>query len=170
MIAVLWGVGLTVYEFAKCSRNRIDKLDPKEMRYVMTSCPLGEKRVQQVIHSFAGSEGGPGDHLYVCAIKLTTVSLEELTANTCEGFKGRWYRGDQLPKVVDDTVPWLEGWLHNGQYNNLFEWFPKGDELRSQDVYAYPCWIDLADLRPYAATIIFVRPKDKMLFFFDGKS
>jgi hypothetical protein len=88
-----------------------------------------------------------------------------LTAST-DDFKGRWYRGDQLPKILDDAVSFVGGWLGSDDIS----WFPKEAELRSSEIYIYPWSIHYHGTRPSAAEIIFVRPKDKMVFFFGGKT
>ena len=167
LIAVLWIVGLTIFE----SLDRTDTVHAysKEVRYAVNSCYFGEKRIEKVVHSYVGSRGGPGDHLDVLAIQLTEITLEELTSTTDVSLKGRWYRGDQLPKVADDVVAFIAGWLHPMLGKDVIAWFPKEDELRSSGIYAYPCFADYGRVRPYAAMIIFVRP-NKMLFFFNGKA
>jgi hypothetical protein len=124
---------------------------------------LGDSRIEKVIHSHVSSRSFTGDHLDAYAIKINSVTVEELTANTDE-FRGPcWYRGDQLPKVLDDAVSFVGGWLHE------IEWFPTEAELRSSDIYIYPWSIYCHGVSPSAAEIIFVRPKDKMVFFFGGK-
>jgi hypothetical protein len=49
-------------------------------------------------------------------------------------------------------------------------WFPKEPELRSNEIYVYPWSIYYYGTKPTEAEIIFVRPKDKMLFYFSGKT
>jgi hypothetical protein len=43
-------------------------------------------------------------------------------------------------------------------------------EIRSSEVYIYPVSIYFHGTHTTAAEVIFVRPKDKMVFFFGGKT
>jgi len=154
--AIAYGIG-------PGNRTKLDKASPQDVRFVLNWCNLGDNRIEKVLHSHVSARSFTGDHLDAYAIKISHVTVEELTANT-DAFRGRWYRGDQLPKVLDDAVSFVGGWLHE------IEWFPTETELRSAEVYVYPWSIDCHGIRPSAAKIIFVRPKDKMVFFFGGKT
>lgn len=165
LVATLAIVGLITYQLSFGNRDETDKVSPHDVRFVLNWCNLGDSRIEKVIHSHVSARSFTGDHLDAYAIKITNVTLEELTANTDE-FRGRWYRGDQLPKVLDDAVSFVGGWLGSGE----IAWFPKEAELRSSEIYVYPWSIYCHGVRPSAAEIIFVRPKDKMVFFFSGKT
>jgi len=145
------------------NRTKADQASPHDVRFVLNWCGLGDSRTESVVHSYVSSRSFTGDHLDAYAIKISSVTVEELTASTDE-VRGRWYRGDQLPKVLDDAVSFIGGWLHE------IPWFPSEDELRSGDIYIYSWSIYCHGVRPSAAEIIFVRPKDKMVFFFGGKT
>ena len=116
-----------------------------------------------MVHSHVSARSFTGDYLDAFAIKITDVTLEELTRTT-GSTSDRWYRGDQLPKIVDDALGFAGGW------HDSIPWFPKEAELRSGDVFVYPWSIHYLCLRPTATELIFVRPKDKMVFFFGGKT
>ena len=49
-------------------------------------------------------------------------------------------------------------------------WFPTKAELQSDEIYIYPRSIYCHGIMPSEAKIIFVRAKDKMVFFFDWKT
>ena len=131
----------------------------------MNWCKLGEKRIDKIIHSYESSRSITGDHLDAYAIRITDVTIKELTANTDESH-GRWYRGDQLPKVLDDAVSFVGSWLGR----NEISWFPKEGDLRSNAFYVYPWAVDYHGTFPTAVEIIFIRPSDKTVFFFSGKT
>jgi hypothetical protein len=79
-----------------------------------------------------------------------------------ETTRDRWYRGDQLPKVLDDAVSLAGG--------RNFPWFPSTTELKSAAFYVYPWSIYCHGVQPTGAELIFVRTRDKMVFYFGGKS
>lgn len=161
LIAAVCLAGLIVYGIYN-NRTKIDQASPPDVRYVLNGCELGESRIEQVVNSYVSSRSFCGDHLDAYAIRISGVTEEELTASTDE-FRGRWYRGDQLPKVLDDAVSFVGGWLHE------IPWFPSEAELRSGEIYIYSLSIYCHGVRPTAVELIFVRPKDRMVFFFSGK-
>jgi len=173
-ILLVWGglsligtvaiVGMIAYGIGVGNRTKIDKASPQDVRFVLNWCNLGDNRIEKVLHSHVSARSlFTGDHLDAYAIKITDVTIEELTTNS-DKLRQRWYRGDQLPKVLDDAVSFVGGWLHE------IDWFPTEAELRSDEIYVYPWSIYCHGVIPSAAKIIFVRPKDKMVFFFDGKT
>ena len=74
--------------------------------------------------------------------------------------------GDEVSGVLDDAVDFLAGWLNSGE----IPWFPSEEELRSDRYFVYPRSIYCHGVRPTAAQLIFVRPSDKMIFYFSGKT
>jgi len=155
--------GFFAYQFSLGNRDRINTASTKDVRFIFNWSNLGEDRIEKVIKSHVSGRSFTGDHLDAYAIKVTHITIEELSANK-DQFNQQWYRGDQLPKVLDDAVSFVEPWLGE------IPWFPREAELRSAEIYAYICSIHYYGIRPSAAEIIFVRPKDKMLFFFSGKT
>ena len=152
-----------IYGFGVANRTKTDKASGQDVRFVLNWCNLGDNRIEKVVHSHVSARSFTGDHLDAYAIKINNVTVEELTAHTND-VSGRWYRGDQLPKVLDDAVGFAGGWLHE------IPWFPSETELRSGEFYVYPWSIYCHGVEPSAAKIIFVRPKDKMVFYFDGET
>lgn len=158
-------VGLIIFQLGPGNHDRADLATKQDVRFVLNWCELGDERIEEVVHSYVSRRSITGDHLDAYAIKISHVSAEELTAST-DDFIGRWYRGDHLPKVVDDAVSFVGGWLGSDEIS----WFPKEEELRSSEVYVYAWTILYHGIRPTAAEVIFVRPRDKMVFFFSGKT
>jgi hypothetical protein len=161
----LLGGGFFVYKISFGNRDKVDSASSKDVRFVLNWCELGDSRIEKVVRSHESARSLTGDHLDAYAIKIKDVSIEELTAKKGD-MSNRWYRGDQIPKVLDETISFVGSWLGSGE----IAWFPKEAELRSSEVYVYPWTIYYHGLRPTAAEIIFVRPKDKMIFFFSGKT
>ena len=172
-ILLVWGglsligtvaiIGMIAYGIGAGNRTKTDKASPQDVRFVLNWCNLGDNRIEKVLHSHVSARSFTGDHLDAYAIKITDLTIEELTTNS-DKFRQRWYRGDQLPKVLDDAVSFVGGWLHE------IDWFPTEAELRSDEIYVYPWSIYCHGVIPSAAKIIFVRSKYKMVFFFDGKT
>ncbi len=154
---------IAAFHLGPGSRSKKDSASPHDVRFVLNWCELGDKRTEKVIHSHVSSRSFTGDHLDAYAIKISHVELAELTKET-DDFRGRWYRGDQLPKVLDDAVGFVGGWLH------ALPWFPSEAELRSSEFYVYPWSIHCYGVRPSAAELIFIRPSDRMIFYFGGKT
>ena len=158
-------LGVITYNLTIGNRDKADKASSSDVRFVLNWCNLGDGRIERVVHSHVSARSFTGDHLDAFAIKIRDVTLAELTRDA-GGSAGRWYRGDQLPKALDDAVAFVGGFSGSGE----IAWFPKESELRSSEVYVYPWSIYLHGVQPTAAELIFIRPKDKMVFFFGGKT
>jgi hypothetical protein len=149
--------------FGSSAPDKVDSASSQDVRFVLNWCELGDQRIEKVIHSHVSSRSFTGDYLDAYAIKISHVELAELTKQT-DDLQGRWYRGDQLPKVLDDAVGFVGGWQHE------LPWFPSEAELRSSEFYVYPWTIYLHGLHPTATELIFIRPSDKMVFYFGSKT
>ncbi len=158
-------VSFVAYSVGPGNRSRIDSASPQDVAFVLNWCGLGAERTEKVVNSYVSGRSLTGDHLDAYAIKIKNVSIEELTARKKE-FDDGWYRGDQLPEVLDDAVAFVGPWLVSGE----IPWFPTEKALRSSDFYVYSWSIVFHGLRPSAAELIFVRPSDKMVFYFGGKT
>lgn len=165
LIGALIASVFVAYQFGIHNRDKINSASRHDVRFVLNWCNLGDNRIEQVVNSYVSARSFTGDHLDAYAIKIKHISVEELAAST-DDFDERWYRGDQLPKVLDDAVSFVGNWLSSDKIT----WFPAESELRSSEVFVFPWSIYYHGTRPSAAEIIFVRPKDKMVFFFSGKT
>lgn len=166
-ILAVWGAislvgGLVIYEGTLGNRPADNLASPHDVRFVLNWCRLGENRIQKVLHSHVSGRSLTGDHLDAYAIKISHITLGELTG-AAKSDEAHWYRGDQLPKTLDDAVAFAGPWLHE------VPWFPRETELRSGDYYVYPWSVDYHGMRPRAAALVFIRPADKMVFYFDGE-
>jgi len=162
LVGILVVAGLVAYKVGPGNRPRIDAASPHDVRFVLNWCELGDDRIQTVVHSQVSARSLTGDHLDAYAIKISHVDIAELTKEP-DDFGGRWYRGDQLPNVVDEAVAFIGSW-----HLEIPQWFPSEGQLRSPDLYVYPCRISLHATSPTAAELIFIRPSDRMVFYFGG--
>lgn len=165
LIAVLVIGGFLAYQFGYGNRNKIDSVSSQDVRFVLNWCGLGENRIDKVVHSYVSSRSLTGDHLDAYAIKITHLDVKELAAGK-DDFEGHWYQGVRLPKVLDDSIAFAGSFLGNGE----IPWFPNEKDLRSSDFYIYPVTIYCHGVRPTAVEIIFVKPSEKMVYYFSGKT
>lgn len=157
--------GFIAYEVTFGNTNQIDTASKHDVRFVLNWCELGEDRIEKVIHSYVSGRSVTGDHLDAYAIKITRVDVTELTSGKDRpSGPSQWYRGDQLPPLVNVAVDEVGSWLHT------IPWFPEVTELRSANVWVYPWSIYTHGITPSAVKLIFVRPSDNMIFYFSDKT
>jgi hypothetical protein len=160
-IALVLGA-IILYQLGLPNRGKDDSASPHDVRFVLNWCRLGDQRIVQVVHSHVSAPSFTPDHLNAFAIKISHVDESDFTPKTDDP-TGRWYRGDQLPPVLDAAVKFVTGW------HQEIPWFPSEAELRSSEFYVYPWSIYYHGVDPNAAELIFVRKSDKMVFYFDGE-
>jgi hypothetical protein len=166
MFSLIAFVGIATffgYKTGPGNRTETETASKGDVRFVLNWCELGDDRVEKVVHSHVSARSFTGDHLDAYAIKISHVEIAELTKVT-DAFRNRWYRGDQLPQVLSDAVGFVGGSLHK------VPWFPREEELRSSEFYVYPCSIYCQGVHPAATALIFIRPSDQMVFYFDAKT
>jgi hypothetical protein len=165
LLGVIVIAGFVAYQLSFGNRAKTDVATSRDVRFVLNWCRLGDERIEKILHSYESSRSLTGDHLDAYAIKITHVDVSELTSNT-DDLRGRWYRGDDLPQIIEGAVDYVSGYLG---WNEI-SWFPKENELRSEKIYVYPWSIYYHGVRPTAAQLIFIRLSDKMVFYISGKS
>ena len=133
-----------------------------DVRFVLNWCNLGDDRIEEIVHSYKSGRSFTGDHLDAEAIRISNVDAAELTK---VDFGSGWVRCDKAEGVLKDAIEFVEGCLHE----DGISWFPKADELNSSGMYVYSWSIYCHGSRPTAVQLIFVRPKDKMIFYIDTK-
>jgi hypothetical protein len=98
-------------------------------RYVLDACHFSGKQVDQVLHSHIGSRGLlNGGYIDALAFRISDVAEADFTP-TSETPNEHWFRGDQLPSVLDAAVRLVTEW------HSEIPWFPTGAELKSSDVH-----------------------------------
>jgi len=163
LAAVIGMACIAGYSLGPGNREKIEKASPPDVRFVLNRCQLGDKRIEKVVHSYESARSFTGDHLDAYEIQISHLETEGLTSNMSNP-SGCWYRGDQLPKILDDTMRSV------GAFVGEIPWFPNEAELRSEKMYVFPTSIYCHGISPSAADLIFVRPSDKMIFYISFKT
>lgn len=156
LVAIIY---LMIYQITYT--DQIDRATKNDVRFVLNQTGLDSYRIQKVVHSYKSSVSFTGDHLDAYAIKINNVSLDEL--NKIDESGNRWYRGDMLPKNIDDAVLDIKLWVSD------LNWFPSEEEIHSENIYIWASSIHYHGVRPIAYDIIFIRPLDNMVFYISTK-
>jgi len=159
-VAVVFLFGLFAVSVGTSDYDSVDRATVQDVRFVLNWCSLGDERIEKVVHSFTSSRGFTGDHLDAYAIKISHVSVEEL--GTRKDNWERFYRGDQLPPILNEAVEFTGAWLKHDRLS----WFPTVEEIRSEQIYVYPWRIRFHGISVEGTELIFVRPSDNMVFYF----
>ncbi len=159
-LAIVFAIA-TAYQFGpgKVSNRIASKHD---VRYVLNWCELGDERISEVLHSHLSASSFSGDHIEAHAIRITRIELSELTEND---YGAGWFRGDKVTGVLSDALEFVEQWIPSEE----IPWFLSQQELRSSEVYMYPWNIYYHGTQPTAVKLIFVKPKEKTVFYFAAK-
>jgi len=134
-----------------------------DLRYVLNWCELGDERIDEVLHSHITAKSLTGDHIEAHAIRITEIDTSELKKSTSGT---GWFRGDKAEGVVNDALEFVEQCIPSED----IPWFLSEYELRSTEVYIYPWSVYYHGIRTTAVKLIFVRPKDKVVFYFAAKT
>jgi len=145
-------------------RTRTDAAK-RDAQFVLSRCELGEDRIERVVHAYATPRSFPGSHLEAYAIRISRVDVSELAAAPGSTLRS-WYRGDQLPPLVRGA---LES-MRRDVGRDPIAWFPKVEDLGSAGVYVYPWSVATEGVSPSEVDLIFVRPADKMVFYYERKT
>ena len=155
---------LIYYELGGEKTDTIDGASMRSIEHVLNAAGFGVDRLGKVVGSFESSTLFTGDGCDMYAMQLTHVSEDELLADSFGDRKRPFYRGDHLPQNLDKALEFCN--MFSGGNNHVA--LPL-DELRSTELYTYAVSIDTFDNRAYGAELIFVRPSDRMLYFYYGK-
>jgi len=155
-------VSLAAYQFGPGNTDSTKLSSQNDVRYVLNWCRLGDERIEEVVHSYISSRSFTGDHLDAHAIRISHVEENELKK---DDWGAGWHKCSEVEGVLDDALGFVEGWLHGDKIS----WFPTEEEIRSEGMFVYPWSIDCHGTRPTSVELIFVRPKDQMIFFISSK-
>jgi hypothetical protein len=162
LIGVLILMAVIAFSFLSSNRSSSKTASKQDVRFVLNWCGLGDDRIEEVTHSYISSRSFTGDHLDAYAIRISHVDISELTKK--DDSEKIWYRCDQAEGIMEEALVFVRGWL-----GSEIPWFPSYEELKSSDMYVYPWSIYTHGTRPTAVELIFIRPKDKMVFYFGCK-
>ena len=162
LVGVIIIVTYLLYSMTVGNANVEDNATKSDVRFVLNWCGLGDQRIEKVMKSYTSARSFTGDHLDAYAIKITNVTVDELVNKSANQI-GQWYRADSLPQILDEAVTFIGGWQHETP------WFPKEDSIRTKDFYVYPWSIYCHGVTPTATELIFVKPKEKMVYYVSAK-
>ena len=147
-----------VYWFVVASHDKHDTASPHDAHYVLDTCGFSNKQIDQVVHSYISSRGFGGT---VDAFEIKISQLDDADFIPKKDYPNEhWYRGDQLPQVLDAAVKLVAEW------HDQIPWFPTEAELKNSDVLVFPASIGCClGVEPTSATLVFVRKADKMAFY-----
>lgn len=166
LVFYLWSLTIFLASFSvHASTKSSQEASLNRFHMVLDNSGLGANRIEGALQVY---EKYPNPvralHFHAYASKMAPVDMNDLT-QSMEGSDIHWYRGNHLPSVVDNAVTAI------GQATDELQvsWFPKTQEIRSDQIYVYSWNIDYAGVKPIEATLIFVRPSDQMVFYADFK-
>ena len=162
-LAIIIGGAFIAYQIGPGNKDKNKVASNHDVRYVLNWCNLGDERIEEVLHSYVSSRSFTGDHLDAHAIRISRVAISELKQ---DDFGSGWWRGDQVTGVLKDALNFVDSWLPSDE----IPWFLQEEEITSSEIYIYPWSIYCHGTRPTAVELIFVRPRDKMVFFFGAKT
>ena len=93
-----------------------------------------------------------GDHFTAYAIRVTSLSESELASAP------RRVRGDRVDELMTEAVRFVTEAGHEAP------WFPTADELLTGNYYVWRWRVEVTG-GVSAATLIFARPSDRMIFY-----
>jgi hypothetical protein len=159
LISVLLLIGYLGYSITLGNTNSENSASKSDVRFVLNWSELGDERIEKVIKSYESARWFTGDHLDAYAIKITDISISELSSTQT----GKWYQVDSLPEILDDAVSLIGEW----QYE--IPWFPSEEKLRNDEFYVYPWSIYCHGVKPSSVQLIFLKPDEKMVYYISVK-
>jgi hypothetical protein len=140
-----------VYSFAT-NRPRHNQASTRDVRFVLNWPGLGDDRIESVVQSYQSATHFSGDHFDAYAIRVTSLTESELTPER------RWVRGDRTDELMRQAVRFVMEAGHEAP------WLPSAEELLSDKYYIWRWRVEVGD-GVSAATLIFARPSDRMIFY-----
>ena len=95
LISVLLLIGYLGYSITLGNTNSENSASKSDVRFVLNWSELGDERIEKVIKSYESARWFTGDHLDAYAIKITDISISELSSTQA----GKWYQVDSLPEI-----------------------------------------------------------------------
>ncbi len=158
--------GIIAYQFGPGNKDRVGFASKKDIQFILIRGGLGAQKVEKIVKSYASSRSFTGDHLDAFAFKINNVSVAELINEKKDKYDIHWHRGDQLPEIIDNALSFLSASFSTKE----IQWFPTESELRSDGFFCCVDTIYYSRERPIGASLIFVRPSDKMVFYISQKT
>ena len=168
-VGALCLVGLISWTLLRAPSESLDVTSSaceRKARGALNWCRLDAGRMEKVLHAYNSKRSFTGDHTDLYAIKVSRLEASELTA---DAWGHGWTRCDQAEGVLKDAIEFASGWSGWAK-NEKITWFPKGEELKSSDMFVYAWRIVCHGTRPTAIQLMFARPSDKTVFYISVKT
>jgi len=151
LVLALLITGFLVYRSILDNKEHVDKSSTSNVRFVLNICSLGDSRIVKVLHSYESPIAFNGDHLKAYEIEISKISIDELSKV--------WYRGDQLPTIVDDAISFVSS------MPNKNTWFPSSSQIKTSDFYVYLSTIEYHTMSPDEAELVIIEPRKKIVYY-----
>ncbi len=160
LLIIAYFGGRYLYFSRPSLQSNITKPKKNKVSFVLNWCNLGDERIEEVLESYTSAKALTGDHLDAYSIRISHVTIDELTKNNSSR---KWYRGDELPKVVDEAIKFI------GNTQSTISWFPSEDRIRTSEYYIYPWSIGFHSIMPTSTKLIIIQPAEKTVFYISSK-
>jgi hypothetical protein len=151
LVAVAAAAAFAAYSLVT-NQPRRDRATNRDVRFVLNWPGLGDDRIERVVRSYESAVHFTGDHFTVYAIRVTSLSEAELSAER------RWIRGDRADALMRAAVQFVTEAGHEAP------WLPSAGELLTDKYYIWRWRVEVGD-GVSAASLIFARPSDRMIFY-----
>ena len=152
LLAIIGLVAFIAYSFFFPISARVDRATRSDVRFVLNWTGLGDERIEAVVRSHESGVHLTGDHFTAYAIRVTSLSESELSSAQ------RWIRGDRTDELMTEAIRFVT------EARDQAPWFPEADELLTGNYYVWRWRVEVTG-GVSAATLIFARPSDRMLFY-----
>ncbi len=142
----------SAYFFSISGKPRDGRATKHDVRFVLNWPGLGEERIEAVVQSHESSVHFSGDHFTAYAIRMTTLSESELTSSR------RWVRGDRTDALMAEAIRFVTEARHEAP------WLPTAEEFLTEKYYVWRWRVEVME-GVSAASLIFARPSDRMIFY-----
>ena len=141
-------------------RDRTVDNDDQHVRFVLQWFGLSNDYEVKIEHSYKITGSWAGDYEKAFAIKLLNIEESEIIQR--DGV----IRGDKVTTLIRDDVETVMNFTDNGK----MPWFPKREQILSNEFYIYPVSMVHNNIYPDSIHMMFIRPSDKMVFYYAYRS
>jgi len=169
----VWGVisflgvliisGAIIWMAGPGNREKVDKVKKRDVGYILNWSGLGADRIIDVIHSYKSTRSMTGDHFDAYAIKIVPIPEAELN-NTTGQFQ-RWYRGDQLPRLLLDVIEFS----FNFPETKSLKWLPLKNEIISKKYFIQVWGASYSGDGVSETRVIIFCPEESVIYFVSAK-
>jgi hypothetical protein len=152
LLAIVVVLGGAWYYFTIGVKPRDGRATEDDVRFVLNWPGLGDQRIEAIVQSHESIAHPTGDHFTAYAIRVTTLAESELVSNP------RWVRGDRADTLMKEAIRFVTDARNDAQ------WLPTAEELLTDKYYVWRWRVEVTE-GVSAASLIFARPSDRMIFY-----